>query len=117
MRGVTGPLEVFEGNKGFKDSISGPFEIDWSRENLERADLVIRPEFVELMKEIASPCGLTPPTKPLSPVATASLSGVGPLAAGRAFSAPEGVPSPLAPWLFGIAMAAAVAELFLRRRS
>lgn len=36
MRGITGPHEVFEGNKGFMDSISGPFEIDWSRENLER---------------------------------------------------------------------------------
>jgi 2-methylcitrate dehydratase len=36
MRGVTGPLEVFEGNKGFIETISGPFEIDWAREDLER---------------------------------------------------------------------------------
>src|SRR2546421_5679422 len=28
MRGVTGPREVFEGNKGFIEAISGPFEID-----------------------------------------------------------------------------------------
>ena len=35
MRGITGPLEVFEGNKGFMDSIAGYFEIDWQRENLE----------------------------------------------------------------------------------
>jgi 2-methylcitrate dehydratase len=35
MRGVTGPREVFEGNKGFIEAISGPFEIDWQRENLE----------------------------------------------------------------------------------
>lgn len=35
-RGITGPEEVFEGNKGFKDSIAGPFEIDWSAEDLER---------------------------------------------------------------------------------
>jgi 2-methylcitrate dehydratase len=34
--GITGPLEVFEGNKGFKEAIAGQFEIDWSRENLER---------------------------------------------------------------------------------
>jgi 2-methylcitrate dehydratase len=34
-RGITGPEEVFEGNKGFKDAIAGPFEIDWGRENLE----------------------------------------------------------------------------------
>jgi 2-methylcitrate dehydratase len=33
--GITGPLEVFEGNKGFMDSISGRFQIDWSKENLE----------------------------------------------------------------------------------
>src|SRR5690242_555271 len=36
MRGVTGPREVFEGNKGFMESIAGPFAIDWSREDLER---------------------------------------------------------------------------------
>ena len=36
MRGVTGPPEVFEGNKGFMDSIAGPFEIDWGKEDLER---------------------------------------------------------------------------------
>lgn len=34
--GITGPLEVFEGNKGLMDAISGPFEIDWSKEDLER---------------------------------------------------------------------------------
>ncbi len=36
MRGITGPLQVFEGNKGFMDSIAGRFSIDWSREDLER---------------------------------------------------------------------------------
>lgn len=36
MRGITGPLEVFEGNKGFMDAISGPFEIRWSREDLDK---------------------------------------------------------------------------------
>jgi 2-methylcitrate dehydratase len=35
-RGITGPLEVFEGNKGFMEAIAGRFEIDWSKENLER---------------------------------------------------------------------------------
>ncbi len=35
FRGITGPEEVFEGNKGFKDSIAGDFNIDWSKENLE----------------------------------------------------------------------------------
>ncbi|MGH2831320.1 MAG: MmgE/PrpD family protein [Solirubrobacteraceae bacterium] len=35
MRGVTGPREVFEGNKGFIEAIAGPFETDWSQEGLE----------------------------------------------------------------------------------
>lgn len=35
MRGISGPAEVFEGNKGFMDAISGPFTIDWSKEDLE----------------------------------------------------------------------------------
>jgi 2-methylcitrate dehydratase len=35
MRGITGPREVFEGNKGLMDAISGHFELDWARENLE----------------------------------------------------------------------------------
>jgi 2-methylcitrate dehydratase len=34
--GISGPAEVFEGNKGFMDSIAGRFEIDWGREDLER---------------------------------------------------------------------------------
>ncbi|MDR7586073.1 MAG: MmgE/PrpD family protein [Armatimonadota bacterium] len=35
MRGITGPLEVFEGTKGFMDAIAGRFSLDWSREDLE----------------------------------------------------------------------------------
>jgi 2-methylcitrate dehydratase len=41
MRGITGPLEVFEGNKGFMDSIAGKFKINWSEENLERVTQTI----------------------------------------------------------------------------
>lgn len=33
--GITGPEEVFEGNKGFKETIAGDFTIDWSKEDLE----------------------------------------------------------------------------------
>jgi 2-methylcitrate dehydratase len=40
-RGITGPELVFEGNKGFKQSISGPFEIDWAGEDLERVRMTI----------------------------------------------------------------------------
>jgi 2-methylcitrate dehydratase len=41
MRGVTGPLEIFEGNKGFQETIAGNFEIDWSKEDLERVTRTI----------------------------------------------------------------------------
>jgi hypothetical protein len=34
--GITGPLEVFEGEKGLMDAITGVFEIDWTREDLDR---------------------------------------------------------------------------------
>ncbi len=40
-RGVTGPMEVFEGSKGFMDSIAGPFELDWSKENLEAVRMTV----------------------------------------------------------------------------
>lgn len=35
MRGVTGPSEVFEGNKGFMQTIAGNFSIDWASEPLD----------------------------------------------------------------------------------
>lgn len=41
--GITGPEEVFEGNKGFKDTIAGKFDIDWGKENLEKVtDTIIK---------------------------------------------------------------------------
>src|SRR5699024_596126 len=39
--GITGPEEVFEGNKGFKESIAGDFDIEWSKEDLERVNKTI----------------------------------------------------------------------------
>jgi 2-methylcitrate dehydratase len=41
QRGITGPSEVFEGNKGFMQSIAGNFEIDWGREGLSRVERTI----------------------------------------------------------------------------
>jgi 2-methylcitrate dehydratase len=40
-RGITGPAAVFEGNKGFKETIAGTFAIDWRNEDLERVCLTI----------------------------------------------------------------------------
>lgn len=45
MRGVTGPSQVFEGNKGFMDSIAGRFQIDWSQESLDRINRTIIKKF------------------------------------------------------------------------
>jgi 2-methylcitrate dehydratase len=39
QRGITGPREVFEGNKGFMEAIAGPFSVDWQQQGL---DLVTR---------------------------------------------------------------------------
>jgi 2-methylcitrate dehydratase len=44
-RGITGPREVFEGNKGFMDAIAGRFEIDWSKEDLESVTRTILKKF------------------------------------------------------------------------
>jgi 2-methylcitrate dehydratase len=41
QRGITGPAELIEGNKGFAQSISGPFTIDWRREGLDRVERTI----------------------------------------------------------------------------
>ena len=45
MRGITGPMEVFEGNKGFQESIAGKFHIAWEKENLERVNFTILKKF------------------------------------------------------------------------
>lgn len=36
MQGITGPEEIFEGNKGFRETIAGNYHIDWQKENLEK---------------------------------------------------------------------------------
>jgi 2-methylcitrate dehydratase len=45
MRGITGPLEVFEGDKGFMDAIAGRYEINWLKEDLERVTRTILKRF------------------------------------------------------------------------
>jgi 2-methylcitrate dehydratase len=41
QRGITGPAELVEGNKGFAQSIAGPIFIDWRREGLDRVERTI----------------------------------------------------------------------------
>jgi 2-methylcitrate dehydratase len=45
LHGITGPREVFEGNKGFSDAIAGPFDLDWSAEDLEAVTRTILKNF------------------------------------------------------------------------
>jgi 2-methylcitrate dehydratase len=68
MQGITGPLEVFEGNKGFMDAIAGRFEFDWSQENLERVTRTILKRYnaeihsqpvIEGILELKRECGFT----------------------------------------------------------
>ena len=79
-------------------------------------DLVIRPEFEHLVKAVIAPCGEVPATETLSPSAVASLRGSGGLAPRSGFAAREDVSSPLAPWLLGLALFAALGELMARSR-
>jgi 2-methylcitrate dehydratase len=44
-QGITGPAEVFEGNKGFIEAIAGRFSIDWAAEDLERVTRTIVKKF------------------------------------------------------------------------
>lgn len=57
--GITGPLEVFEGNKGFMDAIAGRFEIDWTKENLEAVRRTIVKKYnAEIHSQSAIECML-----------------------------------------------------------
>ena len=58
--GITGPLEVFEGNKGFMDSVAGRFEIDWQKENLEAVNCTILKKYnAEIHSQSAIDCMLS----------------------------------------------------------
>lgn len=59
MRGITGPLEVFEGEKGFMDAIAGCFEIEWSLEDLSRVrKTILKRHNAEVHSQTAIECAL-----------------------------------------------------------
>lgn len=59
MRGVTGPLTVFEGPFGVVDTITGPINIDWSAENLEKVlDISIKKYNSGVHAQTAIECAL-----------------------------------------------------------
>src|SRR5687767_4804289 len=69
------------------------------------------------LPERGSICRLQRPVESAPAVAMASLAGGGGLAPRSGFQPREDKDSPLTPWLIGLAIAASVAELLLRRRS
>jgi 2-methylcitrate dehydratase len=59
MNGITGPLEVFEGEKGFMDAIAGCFTIDWSKEDLARVNsTILKRHNAEIHSQTAIECAL-----------------------------------------------------------
>jgi hypothetical protein len=79
-------------------------------------DLVIRSEFVRFVQAMTGRCAGRK-SNPMSTQAMASLTGTGGKVSRDAFKPRGDIHSTLAPWLFAIAIAAAIAELFVRRRT
>jgi 2-methylcitrate dehydratase len=59
MRGITGPLEVFEGEKGFMDAIAGVFRIAWLEEGLGRVmATILKRHNAEIHSQTVIECAL-----------------------------------------------------------
>jgi hypothetical protein len=80
-------------------------------------DLVIRKDFVRFISSLGGPCSAVTSLVPADPDVIARLEGIGGLAPRAAFQPLSDAHSDLAPWLLALAIAAAVTELFMRRRS
>ena len=79
-------------------------------------DFPLRSSFVRFAAQIASGCLNNSISPTVTPAQIASLAGTGGLAARDSFEPRGDVRSTLAPWLLGLAMALAIAELFVRRK-
>jgi len=79
-------------------------------------DFVIRHDFARFVASLARPCSQITSLIPADPAVVAKLEGKGGLAPRSAFQPLTDAHSDLAPWLFALAIAAAIAELFVRRR-
>ncbi|MFL5486924.1 MAG: BatA domain-containing protein [Gemmatimonadaceae bacterium] len=82
----------------------------------EVGDFAIRRDFIELVATLSGPCISTKALVPAEPARVARLEGKGELAPRQAFATVTDTHSALAPWLFAVAIAAAIGELFVRRR-
>ncbi|MFL5526073.1 MAG: BatA domain-containing protein [Gemmatimonadaceae bacterium] len=82
----------------------------------EVGDFAIRRDVIELVATLAGPCVSREALVPAEPARVARLEGEGGLAPRQAFAPVTDTHSALAPWLFAVAIAAAIGELFVRRR-
>jgi hypothetical protein len=80
-------------------------------------DLVIRKDFVRFVESLSRPCAGATSLVAADPAVVAKLEGKGGLAPRAAFKPLTDMHSDLAPWLLALALVAAIAELFLRRRA
>lgn len=78
-------------------------------------DFVIRHDFVRFVASLTRPCSQITSLIPADPAVVAKLEGKGGLAPRAAFQPLTDAHSDLAPWLFALAIAAAIAQLFVRR--
>jgi hypothetical protein len=79
-------------------------------------DLPLQSSFTRFAREMAGACAADKVTLAASPAQVASLTGTGGLAPRDSFEPRDDVRSTLAPWLIGLGLVAALAELFVRRR-
>ncbi|HZK77944.1 MAG TPA: BatA domain-containing protein [Gemmatimonadaceae bacterium] len=79
-------------------------------------DFPLQTSFARFVTSIVSPCAGDKLIPTASSNQIASLAGTGGLAPRDAFEPRGDVRSTLAPWLFGLALVAAIGELFVRRR-
>ena len=79
-------------------------------------DLVIRKDFERFVAALSGDCISITSSIPADDAAVVRLAGQGGLAPREAFRPRGDIRSAMAPWLIGLAIAAAIAELFVRRR-
>jgi hypothetical protein len=80
-------------------------------------DFAIRRDFVHFVSALSQPCTRVTSSISAEPATVAKLEGKGGLASRTAFQPLTDAHSDLAPWLFALAIGAAIAELFVRQRS
>ncbi len=83
----------------------------------DAGDLPLRPAFQRVVRGLMAPCGAARSSVPADSATVARLSGSGSLAAAGALAGREQRSSPLVPWLLGLALVCALAELAIRARS